>query len=81
MLRVGFELTIPVFEQAKTFRALDRGTTVTVISFIDNTSVTSFPNETLMYSEPIYSGTINVWRDGLCRNTFQGCFEDGSQLC
>jgi hypothetical protein len=28
MPRVGFELTIPVFERAKTFHALDRGTTV-----------------------------------------------------
>jgi hypothetical protein len=28
MPRVGFEHTIPVFERAKTFRALDRGATV-----------------------------------------------------
>jgi hypothetical protein len=28
MLRVGFESMIPVFEQEKTFRALDRAATV-----------------------------------------------------
>jgi hypothetical protein len=28
MLRVGFEPTIPVFEQLKTYHALDRATTV-----------------------------------------------------
>jgi hypothetical protein len=33
MLREGFELTIPVFELEKTFRALDRAATVVGISF------------------------------------------------
>jgi hypothetical protein len=35
MLRVGFEPTIPVFERAKKFHALDRAVTLTSI-FISN---------------------------------------------
>jgi hypothetical protein len=34
MLRVGFELAIPVFEQAKIFRAFDRAVTPFFLSFL-----------------------------------------------
>jgi hypothetical protein len=33
MLRVGFELTIPVFERSKTFHALERAATVFGLKF------------------------------------------------